>query len=276
MPPIAAALIAVKTDNLNPQQQKSTMLTLIMYKNTLLALFCAYIVFLSGPQIWAFDHSHSQFDQVLKTYVNDDGLVNYAGLKNQRSTLDEYLKNTGAVSETEFNDWSRDQRLAFLINVYNAETLQLIIDNYPVKSIKKIGSLFGQPWDVESVTLFGKKSTLNTIEHKILRPKYQEPRVHFVIVCAAMGCPPLNNEVFTAEKLDQQLDQRGRVFLGQKNKNRVEGKILYLSPIFSWFAEDFTKNGSLQDFVAPFLPTDIKGKTLKIKYTSYDWSLNKQ
>ena len=203
-------------------------------------------------------------------------MVDYPGLKAYRSALDSYLKKTGAVSESEFNGWERDQRLAFLINVYNAETLQLIIDNYPVKSIKKIGSLFGQPWDVKSVTLFGKKTTLNTIEHNILRPKYKDARVHFVIVCAAMGCPPLRNEAFISEKLNEQLDAQGKVFLSQKSKNKLEGNTLYLSPIFEWFAEDFTKNGSVQDFVAPFFPTDIKGKKLKIKYTAYDWSLNQQ
>ncbi|MCF6313434.1 MAG: DUF547 domain-containing protein [Verrucomicrobiales bacterium] len=244
---------------------------------TSLTLFCVILALFSPITGWAFDHSHAQFEGVLKKYVDDKGMVNYAALKKNRADLDAYLKTTGAISESEFKAWTHDQRLAFLINVYNAETLQLIIDHYPVKSIKKIGGFFfGQPWDVECVTLFGKKTTLNHIEHDILRPKYKEPRVHFVIVCAAMGCPPLSNQVFVAESLDQQLDTRGQVFLAQKNKNKLDGSTLYLSPIFSWFAEDFTKNGSLQDFVAKFFPTDIKGKKLKIKYTSYDWSLNKQ
>lgn len=224
----------------------------------------------------AFDHSHAEFDGVLKNYVNAEGMVDYAGLKANRSALDGYLEKTGAVSEADFDSWTRDQRLAFLINVYNAETLKLIIDHYPVKSIKKIGGLFGQPWDVESVTLFGEKTTLNTIEHGILRPKYKEPRVHFAIVCAAMGCPPLRNGAFTPEKLDKQLDARGRLFLSQENKNSLDGGTLFLSPIFDWFGEDFTVEGSLQDFVAPFFPLDIKGKKLRIKFTAYDWSLNKQ
>lgn len=241
-----------------------------------LALLCGLSAFVVTSSVWAFDHSHAELDKTLKTYVSADGMVDYAGLKAHRATLDHYLSDTGAISESEFDSWSRNQRLAFLINVYNAETLQLIIDNYPVKSIKKIGSLFGQPWDVESVTLFGKKTTLNTIEHKILRPIYKEARVHFAIVCAAMGCPPLHNGAFTPENLDDQLDARGRVFLNQKNKNRLDGNTLYLSPIFDWFEEDFTENGSLQDFVATFFPTDIKGKNLKIKFTSYDWSLNQQ
>lgn len=239
-------------------------------------LLCVLAAMFGALSASAFDHSHTELDGVLKTYVNAEGMVDYAGLKAHRSALDGYLAKTGAVSESKFDAWTRDQRLAFLINVYNAETLKLIIDNYPVKSIKKIGGLFGQPWDVKSVTLFGKKTTLNTIEHEILRPKYKEPRVHFVIVCAAMGCPPLRNEVFTPENLDAQLDARGRFFLNQKNKNKLDGDTLYLSPIFDWFGEDFTVEGSLQDFVTPFFPTDIKGKKLKIKFTNYDWSLNKQ
>lgn len=224
----------------------------------------------------AFDHSHAELDGVLKNYVNAEGMVDYAGLKANRSALDEYLVKTGVVSEADFDSWTREQRLAFLINVYNAETLKLIIDHYPVKSIKKIGGLFGQAWDVESVTLFGEKTTLNTIEHKILRPIYKEPRVHFAIVCAAMGCPPLRNGAFTPDKLDNQLDARGRLFLSQENKNRLDGGTLFLSPIFDWFGEDFTANGSLQDFLTPFFPVDIKGKKLKIKFTDYDWSLNEQ
>ncbi len=244
--------------------------------NKIPLLFIALIATLAPSSARAFDHTHAEFNEVLGKFVNTKGMVDYPGLKAYRSKLDHYLKETGAISESEFNGWTRDQRLAFLINVYNAETLQLIIDNYPVKSIKKIGSLFGQPWDVESVTLFGKKTTLNTIEHKILRPKYQEPRVHFVIVCAAMGCPPLYNKAFVPENLDDQLNARGRYFLSQKSKNKLDGNTLYLSPIFDWFAEDFTENGSIQDFVAPLFPTDLKGKKLKIKYTSYDWSLNQQ
>lgn len=240
------------------------------------AFLCTLITLFAATPAEAFDHTHAELNKVLKTYVNAEGMVNYGALKVNRSVLDGYLGKTGAVKESEFDTWTRNQRLAFLINVYNAETLKLIIDHYPVKSIKKIGGLFGQPWDLKSVTLFGKKTTLNILEHGILRPKYKEPRVHFVIVCAAMGCPPLRNEAFIAEDLDDQLNARGRYFLSQKNKNRVDGNTLYLSPIFDWFKEDFTTQGSLQEYVAPFFQDDIKNKNLKVKFTSYDWSLNKQ
>ncbi len=223
----------------------------------------------------AFDHAHNSLNTVLKTYVNSDGMVDYKSLKANRGDLDSYLKSTAAVSESDYNGWSESTRLAFLINVYNAETLQLIIDNYPVKSIKKIGSILGTPWDVKSVSLFGETTTLNYVEHSILRKKYTEPRVHFAIVCAAMGCPPLRNEAFVAERLDAQLTSQAKTFLGQSSKNRIEGNTLYLSTIFKWFGGDFTKGGkSVPEYIDPYIDGDTKGK--KIKYTDYDWSLNKQ
>lgn len=230
---------------------------------------------LSATTVQAFDHSHSKLNTLLKTYVNSEGMINYNSLKANRGGLDSYLESTAAVSESDFNKWSESKRLAFLINVYNAETLQLIIDNYPVKSIKKIGSLLGTPWDVKSVSLFGKTTTLNYVEHSILRKKYTEPRVHFAIVCAAMGCPPLRNEAFVADQLDAQLDSQAKAFLGQNSKNRVEGSTLYLSTIFKWFGGDFTKSGkTVPEYINPYIDGDTKGK--KIKYTDYDWSLNKQ
>ncbi len=245
--------------------KKKAYIVSLLVLSSVLALFPAQ----------AFDHSHGKLNSVLKTYVNGEGMVNYKSLKANRANLDSYLKSTAAVSESEFNGWSESKRLAFLMNVYNAETLQLIIDNYPVKSIKKIGSLLGTPWDVKSVSLFGETTTLNAVEHGILRKKYNEPRVHFAIVCAAMGCPPLRNEAFVAERLDAQLTSQAKTFLGQSGKNRIEGKTLYLSTIFKWFGGDFTKGGkTISEYIDPYIDGDTKGK--KIKYTDYDWSLNKQ
>ncbi|NNE91132.1 MAG: DUF547 domain-containing protein [Verrucomicrobiales bacterium] len=239
-----------------------------------LPLFFITILFLgsAGP-VRGFDHSN--LDAVLKKYVDSKGMVDYAGLQKNRSELDSYLKSTAAVTEKEFKGWNENEQLAFLMNVYNAETLQLIIDHYPVKTIKKIGPLIGTPWDVKSVELFGDTTTLNKLEHGILREDYDEPRLHFAIVCAAMGCPPLRTEAFTAAKLDEQLDDQARVFLSQANKNRVEGDTLYLSPIFKWFDGDFEKGGkSVQDYVNPWFKADTS--RLKVKYTDYDWDLNKQ
>lgn len=222
-----------------------------------------------------FDQSHSKFTEILKSYVDDQGMVDYEGLKSNREGLDNYLKATGAVTQSEFKKWGTSDRIAFLINVYNAETLQLIIDNYPVTSIKKIGSFLSSPWKVKSVSLFGDTTTLDHVEHGILREEYNEPRIHFALVCAAISCPPLRQEAFVGEKLDQQLDDQARIFMKQADKNRIEGNTLYLSAIFDWFESDFTNGGkSLPEFVDPYLEGDAKGK--KVKFTDYDWSLNKQ
>ena len=148
------------------------------------------------------------------------------------------------MTEVEFNRWTQPQQLAFLINLYDAATLKLIVEHYPVKSIKDIGNFFKGPWKQEVVPLLGKTVTLDYLEHGVLRKKYAEPRIHFAIVCAAKGCPPLRAEAFVADRLNEQLDDQGRVFLGPKEKNRwdTHARVLYLSPIFKWFSEDFERN----------------------------------
>jgi hypothetical protein len=249
-----------------------------------LMLFSAILCFFpggpTGVSAAEFDHSHTLFDKVLKAHVKE-ALVNYPALKANPKDLNTYLDQLAAVSEADFQKWSEKQQLAFLMNLYNAATLRLIIDNYPIASIKKIGGLLSGPWKQEVVRLFGQVTTLDHLEHQILRKKYTEPRVHFAIVCAAYGCPPLRSEAYVADKLDAQLDDQGRKFLGTANKNSVEARarVLYLSPIFKWFSEDFEKkSGTVQKFVAPFFSEDsrkeIEKGGLKIKYTDYDWSLN--
>jgi hypothetical protein len=238
------------------------------------------LVMVWTSQSFGFDHSHKQLDALLKESVKD-GLVDYAGLIRNRSSLSDYLAQTAAVSEKEFSQWNQSQQLALLINVYNAATLDLILQHYPIASIKKIGSFWKGPWDQPVVRLFGTTLTLNQLEHEILRKKYSEPRIHFAIVCAALGCPPLRSEAFTVDRLNEQLADQGRVFLNSKQKNRVdvERRVVYLSPIFKWFAEDFEKpSGSVIKFVAPYFPADaqaeLKKGGFKIRYTDYDWSIN--
>lgn len=222
---------------------------------------------------YAFDHS--ALDRILATHVNSRGMVDYASLQKNRSTLDSYLGKTGSVSEATFQAWGKADQLAFLINVYNAETLQYIIDHYPLASIKELGGLFSKPWDEKNVTLFGKARSLDYLEHEVIRERFDEPRIHFALVCAAKGCPPLRSEAFTGERLEAQLRDQTRTFLSQSTKNRFEKGILYLSPIFKWYGEDFTKNGtSIQNYVAPYF--EGAGDAKKIEYTDYDWSLNTQ
>jgi len=247
------------------------------------ALAALALTIVSNPaQAADLDHSHAAFTAVLQSSVKSER-VDYAALKNKPDALGGYLASLAAVPENEFNGWSMDQRLAFLINLYNAATIKLVIDHYPVKSIKDIGSFIKGPWDQPVVHVFGRTVTLNHIEHDIIRPKYAEPRAHFALVCASIGCPPLRGEAFDAAKLNEQLDDQGRVFFATKSKNRVDAKagVLYLSPIFKWFKADFTgKSSSVEKFVAPFFNDADKAVILSgklgVEYTDYDWSLNKQ
>src|ERR1051326_887668 len=220
------------------------------------AFLPAFLGWTTGAAAAGFDHSHALFDKVLKAHVKD-ALVNYPALKASPKDLNAYLDQLAGVSEADFQKWTEKQQLAFLINLYNAATLRLITDNYPIASIKKIGGLLSGPWKQEVVRLFGQITTLDHLEHQVLRKKYTEPRVHFAIVCAAHGCPPLRSEAYVAEQLDAQLDDQGRKFLGTAAKNSVDARArtLYLSPIFKWFSEDFEKkSGTVQKFVAPFFP----------------------
>ncbi len=222
---------------------------------------------------------HAPLDALLSHYV-EDGLVDYAALKKDRAGLDGYLEEGGRISRSTFNAWSRNDQLAFLINVYNASTLQLIIDHFPVATIKSIGSLFSGPWDKKSVRLFGKSISLNTLEHKIIRKDYKEPRIHFALVCAALGCPPLRGEAYQGDRLDAQLEEQTQRFLNSENKNYLDRdkKTLWLSPIFKWYREDFeVAADSLPAFVAPYmLPTEnaVNLKDFDISFTDYDWALN--
>ena len=208
-----------------------------------------------------------------------NNLVRYAALKKDSRELDEFLGSAAAVTRKQFDAWPQSDQIAFLLNVYNAATLKLVTDNYPVTSIKKIGGWFSTPWKQEVVRLFGKTTTLDEVEHGMLRARYTEPRIHFALVCAAKGCPPLRTEPFTGAKLDEQLSDQGRRFLAQTEKNRFENGTLYLSPIFQWFSGDFTASKrTVAEFVGPFLPAEQRkalGKTdPKIRFTEYDWSLN--
>lgn len=177
----------------------------------------------------------------------------------------------------------REQQLAYLINLYNAQTLELVVRHYPVKSIKDIGNWYRGPWGQPVVSLMGKVTTLDFLEHKVIRPMFREPAVHFALVCASRGCPPLRREPYVADHLMDQLRDQGRIFLSDKSKNRVDDETgtLYLSAIFKWFREDFTgQAGSLQAFVAPYLPANssqrLESHVYGIKFLDYDWSLNDQ
>lgn len=204
------------------------------------------------------------------------GRVDYAGLKKDSSDLDAWLDAAAKADEADFKGRPREERLAFLINVYNAATLRLILDHYPISSIRKIGPVWdpNKAWKLPVVKVFGRTVTLNTVEHEMIRPIYKDPRVHFALVCAAKGCPPLRSEAYDAARLNAQLDDQARIFLSQKAKNDASraGETAYLSPIFKWYMEDFGgSRKSVLKFVKRWLPVE-DGWT--VDWTEYDWSLN--
>jgi len=217
---------------------------------------------------------------LLKESVKD-GLVNYKAIKKQPEALNSYIDLLSKVDEATFNKWSKDEQLAYLINIYNAVTIKLVADNYPVKSIKDIDKEGEGPWKLKVVNLFSGKISLDSLEHEIIRKDYNEPRIHFALVCAAIGCPKIPNKSFIASKLDQQLDERARLFLSEKDINFIDKdqKVIYLSPIFDWFMDDFKRNSnSVISYIQNYFPrSDIQNIDLsrfKIKYTEYDWGLN--
>lgn len=229
----------------------------------------------------AFDHTHARFARVLTNVVHE-ARVDYAALKAAPAELDAYLGELAAVPAAEFAQWPEPQRLALLINLYNAHTLRLIVNNFPLKSIRNIGVLPGAAWRELIVRFGGQILTLDHLENQILRPSYHEPRIHFALVCAALGCPPLRNEPFVAARLNEQLDDQARRFMAESNKNRFDPapNTLYLSPIFKWYAGDFeSASGTVAAYVTPFLPDAQQAAlkdpaNVKVRYTDYDWKLN--
>lgn len=220
----------------------------------------------------AFDHTYASYDAILKGHVTN-GVVDYRAIKAAPTALNGYLAELATVSEREFKTWTESQQIAFLVNLYNAATLKLIVEHYPVKSIKDIGGVFKGPWNQKVVRLFGKAITLNNLEHDIIRKQFKEPRIHMALVCAAKGCPPLRSEAYTAEKLDAQLDDQSRTYLAGPRGLRIDraNGAAHISAIFKWYGEDFE---SVLDFVDKYSGQSVKG--LKLRYLDYDWSLNEQ
>ena len=209
---------------------------------------------------------HDSWDILLKLYVTHDGEVDYVGFKKDRRMLTNYIK---ALGEQMPNDgWSTAEKLVYWINAYNALTVDLILRNYPLKSIKDIKN----PWNQRLWKLGDKWYNLDEIEHKILR-KMNEPRIHFAINCASFSCPPLLNQAFYAEKLEAQLTNVTKAFLADTQRNTITEDQLEISKIFKWFAKDFKQNGSLIDFLNQYSEVKINANAKK-KYKDYDWTLN--
>lgn len=248
--------------------------------------------------------SYVDYMAVLQGFVDEDGMVDYKGLKANRGRLDAFVRSIGSVRRDEYEEWSDREQIAFWINAYNGLTLQAIIDNYPIEpsffaslrfpdnSIRQIPGV----WDDIEFRVMGGKMTLEDIEHGTLRKYFNEPRIHMALVCAAMGCPPLLNEPYEADKLDEQFSSRARRFLGNAEKFRIDRRKgeVYLSPIFDWFGKDFLRtygtdtqfkgHGKAERAVLNYVSQYLEDRDRRhletadydVKYLDYDWSLNEQ
>lgn len=229
-----------------------------------------------GP---SFDHT--AFNKLLNKYVSDAGGVNYAGLLSERETLEAYIQR---IAKAPFDEMGRDQKLALLINAYNAFTLELILEHYnggQLASIKDIPS--DQRWESKRWHIGDKTLSLNQIEHEQIRPKFKEPRIHWALVCAAVGCPPLRNEAFAADRLEEQLaDQAKYVHSHDKwYKYEQQANTVHLTQLYNWYGSDFEQvTDSVLAYVSQFdsaLKQAIEaGRTPRIQWLEYDWSLNSQ
>lgn len=231
----------------------------------------------------AAEPEHGVFDDLLRRYVSKAG-VDYAAWhasESDRRALRDYLRGLERVpiSVREEEPGGRDVALAYWINLYNAATLNLVLDGYPTDSIKDLGGIFSSPWKRDVVEVEGEKRSLDEIENGIIRSRFGDARIHFALNCAARGCPPLRAGAFVADSLDAQLEEQTRAFLGDPERNRIdEDGTLRLSKIFDWYEDDFAgEAGSVAAWVLPYLEKPrgtVPGDEPRVEHLDYDWSLN--
>lgn len=243
-----------------------------------------------APTDSSFDHRHSIWDKILKDHVRvsrdqHSTRVDYAALKKNPDRLKEYLNSLSSVTEVSFKSYTREEQLALLINAYNAFTIDLIVKNYPVTSIKRIGIPIVGPWKRSFIPLLGRTMSLDDLEHGLIRQEYREPLIHFGVNCASISCPPLRAEAFVGEKLSQQLQEQAARFFSNTDENRFDKaeRTLVLNPILDWFSEDFTTTGAAGHvlYVSQFHPElkaalqgGLKAADINVKFGDYNWSLN--
>lgn len=238
---------------------------------------------------------HDEWDGLLKQHVvslpgRHATAVDYRGMARDKARLQAYLAQLAQVQRAEFDRWPTATQLAFLINAYNAGTVDLVLSGYPgINSIKDLGSLFSSPWKKRFLPLLGKERTLDEIEHELIRGsgRYRDPRIHFAVNCASIGCPALRGEAYDSARLDAQLDDQAQRFLSDRSRNHLEGGTLRVSPIFKWYRGDFEQGwrgaNALGAFLAlyadaigltPAQTQALREGTLPIDFLDYDWRLN--
>jgi hypothetical protein len=263
-------------------------------------LLPAMLMVLTSLPAQAFDHAHREWNALLGKHVRliTDGRasqLDYLGIAADRIALKTYLTSLSAVREEDYRQWSKAQRLAFLINAYNAWTVELVLGKYPnLKSIKDLGSVFQSPWKKRFVPLFGREVSLDDIEHGMIRAQgefreFDDPRIHAAVNCASIGCPMLSAEAFVADRLDAQLEDGMRRFIADRSRNRFDAATgrLQVSKIFDWYGKDFEKGH--QGFTslaatfaryaeqladAPDARERIRRGDYRIEFLDYDWRLN--
>lgn len=210
--------------------------------------------------------SHSGWNNLLTQFVTSTGKVNYKGLKAKQKDLEVYLKLL--ADNPVQTAWSRNEKMAYWINAYNAFTVKLILDNYPLSSITNLSG--GKVWDKKWIQLGGKTYSLNNIENDILRPRYKDARIHFAVNCAAKSCPPLLNRAWTASNLNTYLDRQAKQFINNSQYNKVSADKVVISKIFEWYAADF---GDIVTYFNKYSTTSINANA-QVSYQNYDWALN--
>ncbi len=220
--------------------------------------------------------THEGWNSLLQTHVSATGEVNYKGFIQDVKKLDAYLKTLEANPPK--SSWNKNEVKAYWINAYNAYTIKLVTDYYPVKSIKDIGSsiqipFVNTPWDIKFITIDGEKLDLNNIEHGKLRKEFNDPLLHFALVCASKSCPILKNSAYKANGLTAQLETQARYFLKDSYRNKVSADNPKVSKLFDWYKMDFNNDGSVIDFINKYAPVKINEKA-KLSYLEYNWELN--
>lgn len=217
------------------------------------------------------EENHIIFDKLLKKHVSSTGKVNYKNFKVDKQKLESYIKHMQVLYK-DLKVWNKDKRLAYWINIYNANTIKLILDNYPVTSITKLKS--GKPWDYKIIELGGKNYTLNDIENKIIRPRFKDPRIHFAVNCAAKSCPKLLNQAWTEHNIQRYLTKQTRTFLANTKENTITENKVVLSKIFEWYKVDFgADNAKLIAFINKYSNTKVN-ENADVSFKEYIWDLN--